>query len=143
MGAIVARRLHSNSIHGDFFGGIYATRVANFLEIPLHENDMELPPAYPDYNAMVRHQFVERNESPLQYRLIFDRHRVVRITLPTPAFFDYQAKGRHFITREEADEYERRAEAARRHAAAQEAITASAQYDPSYNYGYLRGYPWQ
>ena len=71
---------------------------------------------------MAHHQFVEINESPLQYRLIFDRRRAVRITLPSPAFFDYQAKGRHFITREEADEYERREEAARHHAAAQQAI---------------------
>ena len=94
-------------------------------------------------DAMVHHQFVERNESLLQYRLIFDRRHVVRITLPTPAFFDYQAKGRHFITGEEADEYERRAEAARRHAAAQEAIAAASQYDPGYNYGYPPGHPWQ
>ena len=62
---------------------------------------------------------------PLQYRLIFDKRRAVRITLPAPAFLDYQAKGRYVITREEADEYERRAEAARCHAAAQEAINAA------------------
>ena len=62
LGAIVARRLHNNSLNGYLFGGIYATRVANFLEIPIHENDMELPPAYLDYDAMVRHQFLERNE---------------------------------------------------------------------------------
>ena len=101
---------------------------------------------------MVHHQFVERNESPLQYRLIFDRRRDVHITLPAPAFFDYQAKAIYVITREETDEYERRAEAARRHAAAQEAIAAASQYDPnysssrydpSYTYGYPPGYPWQ
>ena len=61
----------------------------------------------------------------------------------SPAFFDYQAKGRYVITREEADEYERRAEAARRHAAAQEAIAAASQYDPGYNFGYPPGHPWQ
>jgi predicted NUDIX family NTP pyrophosphohydrolase len=90
---------------------------------------------------MASHQFVERNESPLLYRLIFDKRRVVRITLPAPAFFDQQAKGRYTITRVEADEYERRAEAARRHAAAQEAINAASQYDPSYTYGYPPGHP--
>ena len=63
LGAIVAQRLHLNSLSADLFGGIYATRVANYLEIPIHENDMELPPAYLDYNAMVRHQFVERMNS--------------------------------------------------------------------------------
>ena len=91
---------------------------------------------------MASHQFVERPESPLLYRLIFDKRRVFRITLPAPAFFDYQARGGYTITREEADEYERRAEAARRHAAAQEAIAAASQYDPNYYYGYLPGQPW-
>ena len=142
LGAIVACRLHNNRFNGDFFGGIYATRLADFLGVDVREDDIELPPTYLDYNSMVYHQFVERNESPLRYRLIFDRRRVVRITLPAPAFFDYQTKGRNFITREEADEYERRAEAARRHAAAQETIAAVSQYDPNYYYGYPPGQPW-
>ena len=62
LGAIVARTLHLNRRNGDFFGGIYATRIANFLEIPIRGYDIELPPAYLDYNAMVSHQFLERNE---------------------------------------------------------------------------------
>ena len=53
--AIVARRLHNNSIDGDFFGGIYATRLANFLDIPIRGYDIELPPVYLDYEAMVLH----------------------------------------------------------------------------------------
>ena len=91
---------------------------------------------------MVHHQFVEINESPLQYRLIFNRHRVVHITLSAPTFFDHQAKGIYVIIREEADEYERRAEATRCHTAAQEAIAAASQYDPNYYYGYPPGQPW-
>ena len=134
LGAIVARRLHLNRFNGDFFSGIYATRLADFLGVTIRNDDIELPPAYLDFNAMVHHQFVERNESPLQYRLIFDRRRVVRITLPAPAFFDYQARGGYTITREET---------ARRHAAAQEAIAAASQYDPNnYYYGYQLGQPW-
>ena len=62
LGGIVARRLHNNGLVGDLFGGIYATHVANYLGIPPHENDRELPPAYLDYNAMVSHHFLERNE---------------------------------------------------------------------------------
>ena len=112
MGAIVAHRLHHNRHNGDFFGGIYATCLAHFLEIDIREGDMELPPTYLDFDSMVSHQFVERTEPPLQYRLIFDRHRVVHVALPAPAFFDSQAKRRYIITREEADEYEKRAEAA-------------------------------
>ena len=72
----------------------------------------------------------------------FDRRRVVHITLPAPALFDYQAKERYVITREEGNDYERRTEAARRHAAAQKAMAAASQYDPSYNFGYQPGYPW-
>ena len=142
LGDIVARRLHNKKINGDFFGGIYATRLANFLEIPIHGYDIELPPAYLDYEAMVCHQFVERNDQFLQYRLIFDRRRIVHVALPAPGFFDFQAKRRYIITREEANEYERRTEAACLQAAAHQAVAAASQYDPSYNFGYLPGQPW-
>ena len=86
---------------------------------------MIVPPVYLDKEAMFDHHFLERNEQFLQYRLIFDRRHAVHITLPAPAFFDHHAKGRYTITREEADEYERREEAARRHAAAHQAIDAA------------------
>ena len=62
LGAIVARRLHNNRINRDFFGGIYATRLANFLGVPIREYDMELLPVYLDYEAMVHHRFVDRND---------------------------------------------------------------------------------
>ena len=107
------------------------SRMCLFFVVAIREDDIELPPAYLDFNAMVHHQFVERNESPLQYRLIFDRCRAVHITLPAPSLFDCQAKGRYVITREEANEYERRTEAARRRAATQEAIAVASQYDSS------------
>ena len=35
LGAIDARRLHLNRRNGDFFGGIYATRIANFLGVAI------------------------------------------------------------------------------------------------------------
>ena len=103
---------------------------------------MEFPSACLDYDAMVRHRFLVRNEQFLQYRLIFDRRHTVHVALHAPAFFDNQAKGRYVITREEADEYERRAEAARRHAAAQQAIAAASLYGPNYYYVYPPGQPW-
>ena len=96
---------------------------------------------YSDFDSMISHRFFERTEPPLQYRLIFNKHHVVHIALPAPPFFDFQTKGRYIITREEADEYERRAEAARRYAAAQEAIATASQYDPSFTYGYPPGIP--
>ena len=104
--------MHNNRFNGDFFGGIYATHIANFLGITIREDDIELPPAYLDYEAMVRHHFVERNDQFLQYRLIFDRRRTYHVALPASTFFDFQAKGRYVITREEANKYESRTEAA-------------------------------
>ena len=89
LGAIIARRLHLNAKERDFYGEIYATRLANYLGVPIRENDIELPPAFLDYNALVRYQFLVRNEQSLTYRLIFDRQCVVHITLAAPAFFDF------------------------------------------------------
>ena len=117
--------MHNNSIDGDFFGGIYATRLADFLDIPIRGYDIELPPVYLDYEAMVRPQFVERNDEFLQYRLIFDKRRTYHVALLAPDFFDSQEKGRYVITREEADEYKRRTETARLQAAAHEAIAVA------------------
>ena len=76
-------------VSGDLFGGIYATCVANYLGIAPREEDMELLPAYLDYDVMVKHHFLLRNEQFLQYRLIFDRHSSVHVTLPAPSLFDY------------------------------------------------------
>ena len=102
---------------------------------------MILPPVYLDKEAMFNHQFLVRNEQFLQYRLIYDRRNVVHVTLPAPYLFDYQAKGRHVVTREEAAE-ERGMEAARQHAAAQEAVASASQYNPSFTYGYQPGGHW-
>ena len=92
---------------------------------------MVLPPAYLDYDAMVKHHFLKRNEQFLQYQLIFDRRRAIHVTLPAPSLFDYQEKQRYVVTRKEAAKHEGRAEASRQHAAAQEAFAAASQYDPS------------
>ena len=73
LGAIIARRLHHNAKDGDLFGRIYATRLAKYLGVPVRGYDIELPPAFLDYVAMVRCQFLKMNEQFLQYRLIFDR----------------------------------------------------------------------
>ena len=62
LGATVAHRLHNNGISEDLFGGIYATRVANYLGIAPREGDMMLPPTYLDYDAMVHHHFLKGNE---------------------------------------------------------------------------------
>ena len=66
----------------------------------------------------------------------------VHVALPAPTFFDFQAKGRYVITREEANEYERRTKAAHLQAAALQAVADASQYDPSFNFGYPPGHPW-
>ena len=90
LGAITARRLHLNAKDGDLFGGIYATCLVDYLGVSINENDIELPPAFLDYEAMVRYQFLERTEQFLQYRLIFNRRHVVYVTLPAPALFKFR-----------------------------------------------------
>ena len=35
--------------------GIYATRLADFLGVTIRNDDIELPPTYLDFNAMVHH----------------------------------------------------------------------------------------
>ena len=72
----------------------------------------------------------------------YDRRRAVNIVLPAPTLFDIQQKGRHVITRDEANEYEWRTETARLQAAAHDAIAAASQYDPNYNFGHPPGQPW-
>ena len=103
---------------------------------------MLVPPVYLDKEAMFDHNFLERNEQFLHYRLIYDRRNVVPLTLPAPYLFDFHARGRYVVTREEATEYERGMEAARQHAAAQEAVASASQYNPGFTYGYQPGGPW-
>ena len=84
MGAIVARRLQNNSRKGNLFGGIYATRLANYLGIAPREGDMIIPPVLLESEAMVNHQFLRRNEQFHHYRLPYGRHNVVHVILPAP-----------------------------------------------------------
>lgn len=109
MGAIITRRLNINANEGDFFGGIYATRIENFLGVPIREGDPPLHTAFLDRVALTRYQFLEMDDESHLYHLIFNRQRVFHITLPAPAFFDFQVKRRYYITRGEAQEYEREA----------------------------------
>ncbi|KAI4991986.1 hypothetical protein ZWY2020_040372 [Hordeum vulgare] len=89
MGAIIARRLNNNANEGDYFGGIYATRIANFLGVPIREGDPPLHTAVLDRIALTRYEFLERDDESDLYRLIFNRQHVFHITLPAAAFFDF------------------------------------------------------
>ena len=143
MGAIIARRLNNNAIEGDFFGGIYATRLANFLGVSIRPEDPPLRTTYLDRVALTRYQFLERDHGSLLYRLIFNRQRVFHITLPAPAFFDFQVKRRYYITIGEAEEYEREATAAHLREAATQAVAAAHPYNTHYDFGFRQDHPWE
>ena len=89
MGAIIATWLNKNASEGDFFGGVYATCLANFLGVSIRPEDPPLRTAYLDRVSLTRYQLLERGYGSLLYRLIFNRQRVFHITLPAPAFFDF------------------------------------------------------
>ena len=75
--------------------------------------------------------------------MIFNRQRVFHITLPAPAFFDFQVKRRYYITRGESEEYEREAKAARLREAAIQPVAAALPYNPHYDFGYRPDQPWE
>ena len=64
------------------------------------------------------------------------------VTLPAPSPFECQSKKRYVVTRKEATKHEWGVEAARQHAAAQEAVSAASQYNPGFTYGYQPDDPW-
>ena len=131
-------RLNKNASDGDFFGGVYATRLANFLGVTIRPEDRPLRTTYLDRVALTRYQFLERDHGSLLYRLIFNRQRVFHITLPAPVFFDFQVKRRYYITRGEAEEYEREATAARLREAAIQAVLQRSRITPIMILGFAK-----
>ena len=89
LGAIVARRLNSNSSNGDLYGGIYASRVAAKLGVSPQPNDPILPERYLDFDDMRYHEFIVNRARGYEYNLIFEKYTPMPITLPAPALFDY------------------------------------------------------
>ena len=75
--------------------------------------------------------------------MIFNRQRVFHITLPAPAFFDFQVKRRYYITIGEAEEYEREATAARLREAAIQAVAAALPYNTHYDFGFHQDHQWE
>ena len=54
-GAIIERRLNKNASEGDFFGGVYATRLANFLGVSIRPEDPPLCTTFLDRVALTRY----------------------------------------------------------------------------------------
>ncbi|KAK1669341.1 hypothetical protein QYE76_057500 [Lolium multiflorum] len=70
LGALVARRLSNK---GPIFGGIIASRVLAYLELPLDPTDVKITPMRLDIAAMKSHQFVTADSSldNIVYRILF------------------------------------------------------------------------
>jgi len=89
---MLAKRLSLNRTKGPIFGGIFASRLAKYFEIPIRHYEKEeklLPPIYLDYKSMVAHDFIcDDKEKRLIYNLVFSEKTCQIITLPAPSLFN-------------------------------------------------------
>ncbi|KAK1631359.1 hypothetical protein QYE76_005674 [Lolium multiflorum] len=91
LGALVARRLSNK---GPIFGGIIASRVLAYLELPLDPTDVKITPMRLDIAAMKSHQFVTADSSldNIVYRILFADGEEREILLPQPDLFSIDRK---------------------------------------------------
>ncbi|KAK1649959.1 hypothetical protein QYE76_067764 [Lolium multiflorum] len=91
LGALVARRLSNK---GPIFGGIIASHILAYLELPLDPTDMKLTPVRLDIAAMKSHQFVTTDSSldNIVYRILFADGEEREILLPQPDLFSIDRK---------------------------------------------------
>lgn len=115
LGAIIACRLSKNKTKGIIYGDVYATRLTAHFNVSIrHEEDHKLPDRFLDFASMKRHAFIEEYAAPNTYRynLVFSQVSRDIITLPAPALFDRQARGRYFIMPDEITNYQNELEMA-------------------------------
>ncbi|KAK1660507.1 hypothetical protein QYE76_048666 [Lolium multiflorum] len=91
LGALVARRLSNK---GPIFGGIIASRVLAYLELPLDPNDVRITPMRLDIAAMKSHQFVTADSrlDNIVYRVLFADGEEREVPLPQPDLFSINRK---------------------------------------------------
>ena len=114
LGAIVARKLQHNANSGDFYGGIYATRLARGLGVSPLPFDPILPTRYLDFDALKEHKILAGRADNFTYKLMFNQSHVVDTYLHAPALFDYHSKERYFVLESEARAHNAAVVAARR-----------------------------
>lgn len=116
--AIIARRLSRNVGSGDIYGGIYATRLTAYFEIPIKFNtDYELPTSLLDFEVMNRHRFTDYGVEPnvYQYSLVFDMYHI-QLLLPCLLLLYLTSRTKndiYYVTYEEAKTHQAAMEAAR------------------------------
>ncbi|KAK1615738.1 hypothetical protein QYE76_021255 [Lolium multiflorum] len=91
LGALVARRLPNK---GHIFGGIIASRILAYLDLPLDPTDVKLTPARLDIAAMKSHQFVTTDSSMdnIVYRMLFADGDEREVLLPQTDLFSVHRK---------------------------------------------------
>ncbi|KAK1664889.1 hypothetical protein QYE76_053048 [Lolium multiflorum] len=91
LGALVARRLSNK---GPIFGGIIASRILAYLDLPLDPTDVKLTPIRLDIAAMKSHQFVTTDSSldNMVYRMLFADGDEREIPLPQTDLFSVHRK---------------------------------------------------
>ncbi|KAK1682464.1 hypothetical protein QYE76_043312 [Lolium multiflorum] len=91
LGALVARRLSNK---GPIFGGIIASRILAYLDLPLDPTDVKLTPIRLDIAAMKSHQFVTTDSSldNMVYRMLFSDGDEREIPLPQQDLFSIDRK---------------------------------------------------
>ena len=168
LGAIIAKRLSLNRTKGLIFGGIFASRLAKHLRIPIRHYEKEeklLPPIFLDYKSMVAYDFLcYDKEKRLIYNPIFDEDNFQIVTLPAPALF-HLTVGKYLVPLTAIHAYRNPAPAEEPEPEPQfdpsrqssyqcdpkmianqwqsEPSSSSSQYDPNnYYYGYQPGQPW-
>ncbi|KAK1648150.1 hypothetical protein QYE76_065955 [Lolium multiflorum] len=102
LGALVARRLSNK---GPIFGGIIASRVLAYLELPLDPNDVKIAPMRLDIAAVKSHQFVTADSrlDNIVYRVLFADGEEMEVPLPQPDLFSINRKP-WLRSKEEVDE---------------------------------------
>ncbi|KAK1566149.1 hypothetical protein QYE76_037736 [Lolium multiflorum] len=90
LGALVARRLSNK---GPIFGGVIASRILAYLDLPLDPTDVKITPMRLDIAAMKSHQFLTADSSldNIVYRILFADGEE-RETLPQTDLFSIDRK---------------------------------------------------
>ena len=92
LGAMVSKRLSLNRTKGPIFWGVFASRLAEYFEIPIRHYEKEekvLPTIFLDYKSIVAHDFiVNHKEKRLIYNLVFSKTTYETITFPAPSLFN-------------------------------------------------------
>jgi hypothetical protein len=107
LGAIIARRLHTNRSRGAIYGGIYATRLARHFNVNIRPHDPLLPKVRLDFESMKHHHFLSDSDDSgrIQYNLVYNEDTMDIIPLPAPALFDVHARNGYTVMPEDIVTY--------------------------------------